>query len=356
MGEFHKKLLVLLALLAACSSNSSSGDDAGTDTGGDTDTDTDSDTDTETETDTYPDCGLEGIRHITGTGADNVFVFGNHGTILHIEGDSWSYEEIPDANVESAWAAATGEVFAVGRADDGDEDPPPTVPVVWLRDDSGWSDLHSNDDMRLFDVWGMSASEVIAVGEKLSTGEGLVVSFDGDDWYEFICSTLNELWGVWFSSTSDVHAVSPMNFVHFDGETCLDVEVSDDPEFFPGQVDVWGSGPNDVFSVGQLDFNVWHNDGLGWSGMLPEGGEMLTAVWGAAQDDIFAVGANIIVSDGPVTVPILHHDGDSWSSDQLALGSTALGAVWGSAGDDVYVGGHDVLAHYDGTDWTQLCN
>ena len=52
---------------------------------------------------------------------------------------------------------------------------------------------------------------------------------------------------------------------------------------------VWGSGPADVFAVGEGG-TVLHYDGQSWESMAFLTGARLYGVWGSGPADVFAVG------------------------------------------------------------------
>ncbi|HSG99680.1 MAG TPA: M64 family metallopeptidase, partial [candidate division Zixibacteria bacterium] len=104
---------------------------------------------------------------------------------------------------------------------------------------------------------------------------------------------------------------------------------------------LWGSGPDDVFAVGNLG-TILHYGGVGW-GAVPSGsGEQLTGVWGSAPDDVFAVGLN--------AGEVLHFNGSSWSL--LYDAPISLTDIWGLASNDVYATGFGTVLHFDGSVWT----
>ena len=101
---------------------------------------------------------------------------------------------------------------------------------------------------------------------------------------------------------------------------------------------MWGSGPNDVYAVGEG--TVAHFDGSTWSlsTIYPIQSITLDAVWGTGPNDVWA-GA----SGGAVE----HWDGTSWSD---ASGGFVyyVAALWGSgAPNDVWAVGLDgaILHH-----------
>ncbi|WNG41410.1 hypothetical protein F0U61_52750 [Archangium violaceum] len=122
---------------------------------------------------------------------------------------------------------------------------------------------------------------------------------------------------------------------------------------------VWGSGPKDVWAVGESGFIV-HWDGAQWTQETRVPADFaftLHDVWGSSAQDVWAVGAAGV---------ILHFDGQAWqyagipeqpfcSPSNVCSGS--LLALWGSSATDVWaVGKSDaskgVVSHWDGTRWS----
>jgi len=61
-------------------------------------------------------------------------------------------------------------------------------------------------------VWGNSASDVFAVGDR-----GVIIHFDGYTWSPMSSGTTSSLNGVWGSSGVDVFAVGVGNGVYYEG-------------------------------------------------------------------------------------------------------------------------------------------
>jgi len=102
---------------------------------------------------------------------------------------------------------------------------------------------------------------------------------------------------------------------------------------------VWGSGPGDVWAVG--DYGTIRHFTAGasrWAVVESPTMENLRGLWGAAANDIWAVGEH---------GTLLHYDGKSWrlSSGAFPPGKRPhLYSVWGSGPSDVWaVGGDTVL-------------
>jgi hypothetical protein len=120
---------------------------------------------------------------------------------------------------------------------------------------------------------------------------------------------------------------------------------------------VWGTAPDDVFTVGGPLGNgtpavVLHYDGARWTDLAPGGTETFWWASGTGSTDVWAVGER-----GRIT----HWDGARFT--EYASGTTAtLFGVWAAARDDVWaVGGtpgggasspNGVALHFDGTAWS----
>ncbi|MGH9797184.1 MAG: hypothetical protein ACRD5D_03395, partial [Candidatus Polarisedimenticolia bacterium] len=110
--------------------------------------------------------------------------------------------------------------------------------------------------------------------------------------------------------------------------------------------DLWASGPNDVWAVGQVDLlnrAIFHYDGMSWT-QVPTVGDrgILYSVWGSSPEDIFTVG-----SEGA----IFHFDGIDWKQ-QDSMVPVHLRGVFGTGPDNVIaVGDAGTVLRYDGMAW-----
>jgi hypothetical protein len=154
---------------------------------------------------------------------------------------------------------------------------------------------------------------------------------------------------------------------------------------------LWGSGPRDVWAVGELGAII-HFDGERWARVASGTTDSLVAIAGRGPGDAWAIGKNrtlLRLSGGdwrPVEMPKLeneeqladllvlssgeawivggmthsslageelisrcvigHHDGATWRFDEED-GCGPLGRVWGAAANDVWADGGDVV-HWNG--------
>lgn len=213
----------------------------------------------------------------------------------------------------------------------------------------GFFDTPANGAGAVQDVFGASASDVYAVGTKLT-----LVHFDGVRWAAVDTGgALDgigpdfELNGVWVDPSGAVVAVGAGLFaaqsvvVQFDGSTWQALE---SPAGAPNLQAVWGFSPDDVYAAG-VTGTIIHFDGSGWS-PVRSGGSNLNAIWGSDPSNIYAVGSNGTV---------LHStDGVSWDP-QVTATSAALFAIWGSSAASVFAGGGGgtLLHTEDGSTWIE---
>lgn len=169
---------------------------------------------------------------------------------------------------------------------------------------------------------------------------GILLNWNGQSW-----SVVSQVapWGVksmWGSPGKELWTVSAEEKVgHFVDGSWRSYSVS-------GQLrDIWGSGPSDLWSVGEPGdmWQILRSSGGGeWTSIAGPSGtpKPLYQVWGRGPDDIWMVGAELT---------ILHADqsGNVVSSPTSAGDSTAdLYGVWASGRDDVWaVGAGGVILH-----------
>jgi hypothetical protein len=120
---------------------------------------------------------------------------------------------------------------------------------------------------------------------------------------------------------------------------------------------VWGTAPDDVFTVGGALGNggpavMLHYDGAGWTDLAPGGAATFWWAHGTSEHDVWAVGEQ---------GRIAHWDGAAFTPHASGTTATLFG-VWAAAADDVWaVGGtpgagagapNDVVLHFDGATWS----
>jgi len=159
----------------------------------------------------------------------------------------------------------------------------------------------ANARVELLDVWGTSSSNVYAVGGIQDPGggqdQGIILHYDGASWSEV------------FRTPQVEHQI------HLKA--------------------AWGTGPNDIFTVGDRG-RAYHFDGTGWSEQTTAFFRALHEVWGASGSDVFSVGSHGI---------IFHFGGTAWARADSSVTPDLFGLWGGSAVDAFAVGDSGVILH-----------
>ncbi len=110
---------------------------------------------------------------------------------------------------------------------------------------------------------------------------------------------------------------------------------------------LWGSGPNELFVVGNME-NILHSKNGGASFELQHSGQsQLDAVWGSSASDVYAVGW------GAPTLLHSANGGTSWESEPSGTSGPPLQGLWGSGASDILAcDGIGEVLRFDGASWT----
>lgn len=140
-------------------------------------------------------------------GADGVlWMVGNEGRILRRE-DFEPFEVVESGVTQDlwgVWAASGDRAWAVGGDANATMTDPDPVVLEW--NGTAWRQIAlpplDRDIRALFKVWGTSADQVFAVGEK-----GVIVRYDGAEWKQTIAGTPRDFVSLWGTSPDDIVAV-----------------------------------------------------------------------------------------------------------------------------------------------------
>lgn len=316
--------------------------------------------------------GSVGLGRIWGSGPDDVWVVGSAGTVLHWDGAAWSRSELGvqqslvalwGSGPNDVWAAATSTMlfhstgFAGGKANMA------PAPAVARAD----TDARSTGKL-IRAIWGRGPADVWVAGDNFTPGAGApwpplagvwrnAVVDGGSGWSPVGSSPVTAMWG---SGRGDVWIIGPginangeamvgdgSSSAHTDGAASEDGGVLSwtpvDTQASRRLFAIWGSGPDDVWSVGQ--FGAIRHVAAGderWSIVPSPTTSALFGVWGSAANDVWAVGDR---------GTILHYDGAAWrpSSAQFPPGNVPdLLSVWGSSANDVWAVGGGIVLHFGG--------
>jgi len=141
-------------------------------------------------------------------------------------------------------------------------------------------------------VWAANDSDVWAVA-------GIVIAWNGANWQPMSSNTSEVLIDVWGSGPSDIFAVGGGGtIIHFDGVSWERMPTDTDVQFQA----VSGTGPDDVWAVGPYG-EIHHYDGIEWTKVESGSETTLFGVHATAPNEVFAVGEQ---------ATILRYDGDTW--------------------------------------------
>ncbi|MFT4571387.1 MAG: hypothetical protein ACI8TX_001684 [Hyphomicrobiaceae bacterium] len=230
--------------------------------------------------------------------------------------DEWTpaFDAFEQGWMMSGWGSGDGSQWVVGGE--------LAAGKIFRKDATGWQEIDHGIDVELLNwVDGSGPSDVFAAGN-----DGKILHYDGISWSEQATPVSAPVWGLWVEAANDAWAVggnvsSGTPFVlRYDGVqwTQQDIPIFDRPFVF-SLFKVWGSGPNDIYAVGQ------NGAGLHWNGTdFSELGfgisQDLVGIWGTGTDDIMIVG-------GRGTAEMAHFDGDVWTKAAPSA-LPGLNGVW----------------------------
>jgi len=119
------------------------------------------------------------LNGLWGTAANNVYVVGDYGAVLHYDGSAWTVlEDIPTRkDLHGVWGAGPNDIFGVGDN------------VILHYDGQTWTPMSPPQELGqgasfvLNGVWGTGPRNVYAVGDALGLyGPPALFHYDGDQW------------------------------------------------------------------------------------------------------------------------------------------------------------------------------
>lgn len=326
---------------------------------------------------------MSGLLVVGGSGENDVWSGGIGEKVIHWDGTTWNVIQNPNSpsnqQLRSIWSRSFNEAWIVGNqnvnkilrcTNSGCNDIRPsqvskpmniwgTSPSnIWIgtaavgttpssfwnsSDAENWNNYPSNSALNFFSgIWGYNSNDIWAVGNN--TYGSTFVHWEGNAWREVTSGTSNQLFSIWGSAPS-----TSENAIWAVGEYGTDLKWQDGhwvsaipaSSAIENLLDAWGSGPNDIWAVGQGGIIHWN--GIQWSSVLAN--TSLNGIWGIDASHVWAAGAN---------GTILSWDGLNWNS--IVTGTTNyLYDVWAFATNNVWVvGGGGMTLHYDGSKWTQI--
>ncbi len=323
------------------------------------------------------------LRGISGSAANNVWVYGDDQSVSTWNGSAWTFlarTYTPTGVYATPGGGGymqhyTSQMYRVTAAGGY------TMPTAPTSDLSGTSNITG--------LWGIDGSNVFTSGPQ-----GVLYKFNGTTWSTIQTPVKevgvfakgagiapNDMWlvgpagivahwdgtkvtsdranvisgnivSVWGSSTSDVWLVTDKStVVHYDG-----VAYRESAPLVSGTgaglYGIGGSGPKDIWLCGGENNTavMLHYDGTSWKkSTLPTLLTMIersmNVVWASSPSNAWAWG-------GSVTTGI-KWDGNSWQLDATATTNQLVDTLWGSGPNDVFVAGGGDMLHYNGSAWSR---
>lgn len=316
-----------------------------------------------------PPAGRASVLGLHGTSPTDVYSAGREGLLHHYDGTTWTLlRSGPAHDLEACWVHGPNDLYAVGEHQHDSSDgvlchcdgstlteftlpnsgplldvwgtSPNAVYVVghggaWLFDGAIFQEIPTEDDDSFYTAWGTDANNVYLGGHRIAVAgstaqpegqvgyyEALIQHFDGADWSRTVLPNWHRVLDVWASGPNDVFAVTlglvnpssaqwRSGIVHYDGTDWTDMDIGE----LWGLEAIWGTGPNDVFAVGGDNGThgggsaILHYDGTAWSSMPIEAKTRFTGIAGTAPDNVFAVGRP---TSSALRDAVYHYDGIAW--------------------------------------------
>jgi len=268
----------------------------------------------------------QNLNAVWGRSRSDIYAVGNNGVILHYNGIDWkiqiaSNQSSPIQNdLHAIWGNDT-DIYIAG--DDG---------LILKRDSQIWipETLESITE-DLLDIWGLTDTEVIAVGKK-----GTIIRKMSENWDKMPSRTLATLNGVWGSDGNAYACGSGGKMLQFNGSQW---------SVLPGQTfntlnAVWGQPDQYFYMVGTSGVILKYQSGA-WTETIYDSFYSLNAVWGFPNGKIYA---------GGYRGTILFHDSErpEWTPMDTPADCHHLSVldIWGGSSQDVYAVGEEGLILY----------
>ena len=206
---------------------------------------------------TWTDTGNLGAWDLFGFATDDLFSVAS--SIRHYNGTDWSLifdngdiPGEPKGSAEAMWGAAPDDMFFVGSTS-GPSDggiPGDYVGFMMHYDGVEFTEIPTTSDI-LYDIHGVSADEIYAVGNDYYNTHASVLKYNGYSWSTIGSfddqDSMNKLVAVWASETGEVFVVGYVKIYHYDGDEWEIFETPPDQFYLR---DIWGSDLDHLFVVG----------------------------------------------------------------------------------------------------------
>jgi hypothetical protein len=216
---------------------------------------------------------LEGtLCGIYGFGENDIWAVGFYSVdmnayslIAHWDGKTWTTWKFSQYNqLLAIWGSSSTNLFAVGWNG-----------VILHYDGNTWTKQNSGTNFALRDIWGFDRKHIYAVGDHESTGEGVVLQYDGLSWQTIVKGGINP----------------------------------DSTTLYGGFVSAWGYSADKLYLVDALCYEGkagnWKLSNIPYNAPIENmtGLSMMNCVRGTATNNVFICGDREL---------IIHWNGSSW--------------------------------------------
>lgn len=207
-------------------------------------------------------------------------------------GWEWQNPLPQGSSLSSVWGSAADDVYVVG-----------TNGAILHYDGSEWTEVYHSEDVILISLWGTSSTDIYALGFDNATGDLATLHYDGTDWAQMdtgLPASTTFPSNVWGSAATGIFIAGDDGLIlYYDGTawTQMDTGIYD-------YIDcIWGSASDDVYALSGWDGIIFHYDGESWTQVtIAPDSISLNGIWGSSATNIFIVG-----DDGL----IIHHGGET---------------------------------------------
>jgi hypothetical protein len=213
-----------------------------------------------------------------------------------------------------------------------------------------WNTVPTTIQNDIVRAWSNAKSDTWAVGQSRSSGPALastVIHWDGSAWSVVTGIPAAEYVDVWGASATAVYVASSSGsgIYKFDGSAWSTL-----PSFAGEPTQIRGTSTTDIW-VATKGGPLMHFDGTSWSDKTPSGASIQFLDANSATD-VWGIG-HLTADQG--TGVIAHYNGTTWT--QFVTAQTVYNAVASSAPNDTWVAGVDgIMRHWDGVGWSKSAN
>lgn len=280
-------------------------------------------------------------------------------TLAHWDGRTWkqekpelllgtSYEQIVGGGPKDLWV--TGYRWSNSMS----------TPVLMHYDGASWSAALAIADFGYSFLLSGAPGETWVLGRRSSSNTWALARWNGGAW------SIDEAAGAelaskqvsssWVGGPLDIWVIADGVAMHWNG-TAWSSSAPTDALPPARRTNLWGIAPDDVWVA--AEYFVEHWDGTGWTRSieLPEY-MRVTDLRGSGPNDVWLVGQVATIVDNSLVIPtsvVKHWDGKSWSDVKPPdHGLNVPVVVTSVAPDDVWLSGKGVVDHWDGKAWSTV--